>query len=186
MARGRLGSWWEPRSGPAQSQGQRTVRLDPEVRRPTKATRTVACCSWRSPCRWRCCTVAQGSASAVAIPAALPATVLAGRDFATATFGDPWDYSNAADLVLDGGPALGLTRPSMSGGMVNFFTHAGYVSPMWGGYATEVPVEREGTRAGNSLDARTYTRMHLHIYVLRPAPVAALILVHLWRATQCP
>ncbi|MEP7017987.1 MAG: hypothetical protein ABI899_08215, partial [Actinomycetota bacterium] len=42
---------------------------------------------------------------------------------------------------------------------------SGYVSPIWGGYGSEVPVEREGTRAGNALDANTYTRMHLHMYV---------------------
>jgi hypothetical protein len=107
----------------------------------------------------------EGLSSAVASTAAQPVTVLAGRDYASTTFGDPWDYSNASDLVLDTGPALGLTRPSMSGGVVSFFTHSGYVSPMWGGYGTEVPIEREGTRAGNMLDARTYTRIHLHIYV---------------------
>ena len=108
----------------------------------------------------------EGLSSAVASPAAQPVTVLAGHDFASTTFGDPWDYSNTADLALDnGGPALGLAGVSMSGGTVSFTTHSGYVSPMWGGYATEVPVEREGTRAGNSLDARTYTRVHLHIFV---------------------
>jgi hypothetical protein len=107
----------------------------------------------------------EGLSSAVASTPAQPVTVLAGRDYASTTFGDPWDYSNASDLVLDTGPALGLTRPSMSGGMVNFFTHGGYVSPMWGGYGNEVSIEREGTRSGNILDARTYTRVHLHIYV---------------------
>jgi hypothetical protein len=109
----------------------------------------------------------QGLSSAVAVAgtAAQPVTVLAGRDYATTTFGDPWDYSNASDLVLDTGPALGLTRPSLSGGEVHFITHSGYVSPLWSGYATEVPVEREGTRAGNSIDAHAYTRINLHIYV---------------------
>ena len=107
----------------------------------------------------------QGLSSAVASTAAQPVTVLAGRDYASTTFRDPWDYNNPSDLVLDTGPTLGLTRPSMSGGQVHFITHSGYVSPLWGGYASEVPVEREGTRSGNMLDARTYTRMHLHIYV---------------------
>jgi len=53
----------------------------------------------------------------------------------------------------------------MRGGLVRFNAHSGYVSPMWGGYGNEVPVEREGTRAGNALDANVYKRMHLHIYV---------------------
>jgi hypothetical protein len=107
----------------------------------------------------------QGLSNAVASPPTQPVTVLAGRDFASTTFADPWDYANSSDLVLDTGPALGLTRPLMSGGVVSFTTHAGYVSPLWGGYATEVPVEREGTRPGMSLDAHTYTRINLHIYV---------------------
>jgi hypothetical protein len=101
--------------------------------------------------------------SASAAP--LPVTVLAGSDYATTTFGDPWDYSNGADLVLDKGPQLGLTRPSISGGRAQFITHKGYVSPLWGGYGSEVSVERVGTRAGNSLNASTYKRMNLHVYV---------------------
>ena len=110
-------------------------------------------------------SAATGPGLSVAAAATQPVTVLAGRDYASTTFGDPWDYSNPSDLVLDAGPTLGLAGPAMSGGTVHFTTHSGYVSPMWGGYASEVPVEREGTRAGNTLDANTYTRMHLHIYV---------------------
>lgn len=106
-----------------------------------------------------------GPALSPAAAATQPVTVLAGRDFATATFADPWDYSNGPDLVLDSGPALGVAGLAMSGGTVRFSTHSGYVSPIWGGYASEVPVEREGTRAGNALDARIYSRMNLHIYV---------------------
>ena len=107
----------------------------------------------------------QELSNAMAATVSQPVTVPAGHDYANTTFGDPWDYSNSSDLVLDNGPTLKLTRLSMSGGMVNFTTHQGYVSPIWGGYASEVPVEREGTKAGNGLSASTYTRMHLHIYV---------------------
>jgi hypothetical protein len=106
-----------------------------------------------------------GPGLGVAAAATQPVTVLAGRDYATATFADPWDYSNSSDLVLDTGPTLGLAGLAMSGGTVHFTTHGGYVSPIWSGYASEVPVEREGTRAGNALDANTYTRVHLHMYV---------------------
>jgi hypothetical protein len=106
-----------------------------------------------------------GPALSVAAAATPPVTVPAGRDYATTTFADPWDYSNSADLVLDAGPALGVAGLAMSGGTVHFNAHSGYVSPIWGGYGSEVPVEREGTRTGNALDANTYTRMHLHIYV---------------------
>jgi hypothetical protein len=69
----------------------------------------------------------QELSAAVASTAAQPVTVLAGRDYATTTFADPWDYSNGADLVLDAGPTMGLTAPSMSGGMVSFVTHSAYV-----------------------------------------------------------
>lgn len=101
--------------------------------------------------------------SAAASPA--PASVLAGRDYATSVFHDPWDYSNPSDQVMDNGPTLGLSHKSMSGGMLNFVTHSGYISPLWSGYANEVPVEREGIKTGNSVDAHTYTRLHIHIYV---------------------
>lgn len=110
-------------------------------------------------------TGAPGLSVAVAATQPVPVTVQAGRDYATATFADPWDYSNPSDLVLDAGPQLGLAGLAMSSGTVHFSAHSGYVSPMWGGYGNEVPVEREGTRAGNALDANLYTRMHLHIYV---------------------
>jgi hypothetical protein len=108
----------------------------------------------------------QGLTSASASPQ--PVTVMAGSDYASTTFGDAWDYSNSSDLVLDNGPTLKLIAPSMSGGMVSFSTHNGYVSPMWGGYGNEVPVEREGTRSGNALDARIYTRIQMHIYLSIP------------------
>jgi hypothetical protein len=114
----------------------------------------------------------QGLSSAVAstpsalVTAAPPVKVVqAAHDYASATFGDPWDYSNAADAVLDSGPTLGVSHPSMSGGVLTFTAHSGYISPIWGGYASEVPIEREGTRTGNALVARVYTRMHLNIYV---------------------
>ena len=81
----------------------------------------------------------QGLSSAIAGTVAQPVTVLAGRDYARATFGDPWDYNNSSDLVLDNGPTLKLARPSMGNGMVSFTTHNGYVSPIWSGYGNEVP-----------------------------------------------
>jgi hypothetical protein len=109
--------------------------------------------------------VTGGQGLDVAAAATQPVTVLAGSDYATTTFGDPWDYNNSADLVLDGGPALGMSGLVMSGGTVRFNAHSGYVSPVWGGYGNEVPVEREGTRPGNALNAGTYTRMHLHMWV---------------------
>jgi len=102
----------------------------------------------------------------LAAPAAASSTtVVSGRDYATAVFRDPWDYSNPSDLLLDTGPAQGLGRPVMSGGLLSFTVHSGYVSPLWAGYKSEVPTGREGTVTANTLDAHTYTRLHVHIYV---------------------
>src|SRR5471030_3143755 len=75
-----------------------------------------------------------GPGLSVAAAATPPVTVPAGRDYATSTFADPWDYSDSADLVLDAGPALGVAGLAMSGGTVHFSAHSGYVSPIWGGY----------------------------------------------------
>jgi hypothetical protein len=101
---------------------------------------------------------------AAAAPAAQ--SVAAGRDFATSVFHDPWDYSNPSDVLLDVGPTQGLGHPAMSAGALSFtVTHSGgYLSPLWGGYVSEVPIGREGTVASNAINPATYNRMNLHIY----------------------
>ena len=101
------------------------------MRRAAAATRTL-----------RAAPPGQELSSAAATTATQPVSVLAGRDYASTIFADPWDYSNAADLVLDTGPTLGLTAPKISGGVVHFTTQNGSVSPIRGGHATEVPAER--------------------------------------------
>ncbi len=76
-----------------------------------------------------------GMVSAQSASAVAPAAGAAGRDYATDTFGDPWDYSNADDLLLDGGPAGSATNASIGAGIATMhFTNDGYVSPLWGGY----------------------------------------------------
>jgi hypothetical protein len=101
-----------------------------------------------------------------AVAAAAPQSVPSGRDYATAVFHDPWDYSNPSDVLLDVGPSQGLVGPAMTSGGLSFsVTHGGgYLSPLWGGYASEVPIGREGTVASNAINPSTYNRMHLHIY----------------------
>jgi hypothetical protein len=99
-------------------------------------------------------------------PAAAPtALVPAGQDFATHVFHDAWDYSNSADAILDGGPQQGLSHPAMSGGMLSFAVHSGYLTPLWGGYKSEVPTGRLGTLTSNTISASIYRRLHVHIYV---------------------
>lgn len=92
-------------------------------------------------------------------------SVAAGLDFATNVFHDPWDYSNSSDLFLDPGPTQGLAHPSMSGGVLSFAVHSGYLSPLWGGYQNEVPSGRLGIVPANMINASTYNRLRLHIYV---------------------
>jgi hypothetical protein len=105
-----------------------------------------------------------GASTAVVAPSA---------DFATNAFHDPWNFTNSSDLVFDKGPSMGLGHPKFASGMASFTITRGYVSPLWGGYKGELPSGRLGSRSVNQLNASTYTRMHLHIYV-SAATAAAL------------
>ena len=98
--------------------------------------------------------------------AAASASVPVAGEFATGVFHDPWDFSNALDALLDVGPTQGLGSPVMSAGGLSFTVGSGggHLSPLWGGYAGEIPMGRDGTVTANGLNAATYTRMHLHVY----------------------
>ena len=124
-------------------------------------------------------TAGLASASAFTAPAvAAPATFLSGsvvesNDFASTTFGDPWDFSNPGDLLLDSGPTAGIHVTSWSGGVLTYTaTGASYVSPLWGGYPGSLALGRDGQSVVNQIDAHTYTRMHLHAYSSRPVAAA--------------
>jgi hypothetical protein len=77
-----------------------------------------------------------------AASAVSPSTVVAAADYATEHFGDPWDFSNPEDVLLDGGieadeagPTRGLHEAEVADGQLTFgVTGQGYFSPFWGGY----------------------------------------------------
>jgi hypothetical protein len=93
-------------------------------------------------------------------------SVTSGRDFATTAWQDPWDFSNPSDLLLDNnGPAMHLSRQSISGGLLNFVIGSpGYISPLWAGYPGSLRLGRDGAAAANMIDASTYKRFHMHAY----------------------
>src|SRR4051812_45593519 len=45
-------------------------------------------------------------------------TGAAGHDYATDVFGDPWDYSNSEDMLLDAGPTGTAVNASIGGGLM--------------------------------------------------------------------
>ena len=127
----------------------------------------------------RLTAVLTSGALAVAGLAALPATAsaaevsassgVAAQDFATATFGDPWDFSNPEDMLLDnGGPAMAVEGGQFRDGLLSFsMSRAGYVSPLWGGYPGAVYLGREGGAPQNRIDAGRFTRLSFSAYASR-------------------
>lgn len=102
---------------------------------------------------------AQSSATGIARAAGAPATPgAAGRDYATDTFADPWDYSNGDDLLLDdGGPAMKVSGASISAGAARMrFVDNGYISPLWGGYNNRMLLPRDGNKRGNAVQSARY------------------------------
>lgn len=94
-------------------------------------------------------------------------TATGGSDFASAAFGDPWDYANVEDQPLvDGATMADMTQASISGGRLVLDTGAngGFVAPLvswddlgaaaWG---------RDG--ALYPIDASRYTRISIHMKV---------------------
>lgn len=98
--------------------------------------------------------------------AAAAPTVIAGKDYATTVFGDPWDFSNPSDLLLDNrGPAYGLSRAVIGGGYATItIAKPAYVSPLWAGYPGSLRLGRDGALPANMIDASTYTRVRLHAF----------------------
>ncbi len=89
-----------------------------------------------------------------------------GADFATSTWSDPCDYSNAADALLDNtGPAAHLSGQSIANGALSFsMSSAGYFSPLWGGYPGSLYLGRDGVLPSNSIDASRYTKTSMRAY----------------------
>lgn len=97
--------------------------------------------------------------------AAAPVVLQAGPDFASNTFQDPWDMSNALDLNLD--PNLGtlkMTNARMSGGVATFTAAVpAFVNFVTGGVNGSLPWGRDARLGGNQVIAANYTHLHLHI-----------------------
>ena len=112
-----------------------------------------------------------GVALSAPASAAPPATVTAAVDFATERWGDPWDFSNAEDILLDGGPTMGLQDAAVRGGQLGFVMNApGYVSPLWGGYPGSLLLGRDGLAPHNRIDAARFTRLSFSMYSDRSVP----------------
>ena len=97
---------------------------------------------------------------------AAPVTGPAGQDYATNTFADPWDYSNADDMILNFSGTQRMTDLTMAGGMVNAHLtgNSAYLSPIWAGYSKSLLTGRDGAFAGNAVDAGKYNAISLEAY----------------------
>ncbi len=103
--------------------------------------------------------------TAAAAPPSVDGTVAAGRDYATDILGDPWDYSNPEDILLDNGPSMSLVNPRVADGQLQTgFSGNGYVSPLWPGYQGSLLLGRDGAAAGNALDGSVYGTVALQIW----------------------
>jgi hypothetical protein len=112
-------------------------------------------------------------ATAAATPTFDTNFVVAAPDFATDSFSDPWDYSNADDLLTDQGPAQNLISPRIADGLLSFSARSGaYISPLWAGYPGSLRLGRDGALPNRQLRAAMYTRIHLRAYFSAQASAA--------------
>jgi hypothetical protein len=104
------------------------------------------------------------------------ATAVATADYATELFGDPWDFSNPEDLLLDGGltldaggPTVGLRDAEVRAGQLTWsMSRAGYLSPVWGGYPGALYLGREAGAPERQVDASRFTRLSIHMFASQP------------------
>ena len=116
--------------------------------------------------------LALGTAVAVPAPASAQSssTVTAAADYATEMFGDPWDFANTQDLLLDTGPTMKLEQPRITGGQLQFgLRENGYISPVWGGYPGGLYLDREAGAPERQLDADRYTHFSMHAFASESA-----------------
>ena len=103
---------------------------------------------------------------AAAAAAVVPVTGPAGQDYATNTFADPWDYSNADDMILNFSGTQRTTALSMSNGGIraHLTGNSAYLSPIWAGYSRSLLTGRDGALAANAVDAGKYNAMTFEAY----------------------
>lgn len=101
-----------------------------------------------------------------------PAVIAPPPDYASEVHGDPWDYRNLDDVLLDGdGPTLNVTGQTLRNGRLAFdIDGSGYVSPVWTGFTGAIPAGREGTR--HPIDATRYRTATFRMYASSQQPAA--------------
>ncbi len=93
-------------------------------------------------------------------------------DYFVTAFGDPMDFSNPEDLVIDTDEAMfvGGSNKSISGGQLHFDADGPFqFDPVWPGYATGIPHGREGGRV--PIDTTRFTRLVIRMNAPEGAPV---------------
>lgn len=95
-----------------------------------------------------------------------------GADYHVEAFGDPLDFSNPEDLVIDTEEAMfvGGVNKSISGGQLHFDANGPFqFDPVWAGFPTGIPHGREGGRV--PIDTAKYRRFVIRMNAPEGAPV---------------
>ena len=117
--------------------------------------------------------LAMGTTALAAAPAAAQAlgapTVLGDQlrgeaaDYATQTFGDPWDYANREDLQTDPGPVINHRSIGLVDGRLRVtFGGTGHFHQIWGGWPGGLRLDRDGPV--NPVDATRYRQVSFRIH----------------------
>jgi hypothetical protein len=102
-----------------------------------------------------------------------PASAQSGvTDYHVDAFGDPMDFSNPEDLVINTEEAMfvGGTNKSIADGQLHFDANGPFqFDPVWAGFPTGIPHGREGGRV--PIDASKYRRFVIRMNAPEGAPV---------------
>ncbi len=101
-----------------------------------------------------------------------PASAADRSDYHVAAFGDPMDFSNQEDLVINTNEAMfvGGTNKSISDGQLHFDTNGAFqFDPVWPGFKTGIPHGREGGRV--PIDAEHFKRFVIRMNAPEGLPV---------------
>lgn len=106
------------------------------------------------------------------LPGGSPSALAQSADYHLEAFGDPMDFSNQEDLVIDTDEAMfvGGTNKSISDGQLHFDANGAFqFDPIWAGFPTGIPHGREGGRV--PLDTTKYRRFVIRMNAPEGAPV---------------
>ncbi|MCW2521854.1 MAG: hypothetical protein JWO63_189 [Frankiales bacterium] len=100
-------------------------------------------------------------------------SIVEAKDFASAAWHDPWDFSNPSDLRQDGGSTGNIANVSMKSSVLSYTAgRSSWISLLWGGYPGSIRMGRDGALVSNQINATTFSRIHLHLYSPRQMPAA--------------